>query len=103
VAAAVLLPAGLVRFRAEGRLLALADDDDAIGGDAELDEIRLDRGGAALAEREVVLRGAALVASPSMLMRVLPSAGQVAFAVNATLSSSLIDGRMVGVGERRSS
>ena len=62
VAAAVLLPAGLVALGAEGRLLALADHLDAIGGDAQAHQVALHRIGAAFTEAQVVLRRAALVA-----------------------------------------
>ena len=43
------------------RFLALADDLNAIGGDAEVDQVVADGGGAALAEGEVVFGGAARV------------------------------------------
>src|SRR6266478_1201505 len=62
VAAAVLLPAGFVALGAEGLFFAEADGAEAIGGDAQGDEILLDGAGAAIAEREVVFGGAALVA-----------------------------------------
>ena len=62
VAAAVLLPAGLVALGAEGRLLALADHLDAIGGDAQAHQVALHGVGAAFTEAQVVLRRAALVA-----------------------------------------
>ena len=64
VTAAILLPAGLVRLGAERRFLALGDDGDAIGGDTEADQVGLDGVGAAIAERQVVFGGAALVAVP---------------------------------------
>src|SRR6267378_168745 len=62
VAAAILLPARFVVLVAEGLFLAEADGADAIGGDAQGNEILLDGAGAAIAEREVVFGGAALVA-----------------------------------------
>src|SRR6266852_1058304 len=62
VAAAILLPAGFVALGAEGLFFAEADGAEAIGGDAQGDEILLDGAGAAIAEREVVFGGAALVA-----------------------------------------
>src|SRR5258706_1535793 len=62
VAAAILLPAGFVALVAEGLFFAEADGADAIGGEAQGDEILLDGAGAAIAEREVVLGGTALVA-----------------------------------------
>src|SRR6266849_9346391 len=62
VAAAILLPAGFVALGAEGLFFAEADGAEAIGGDAQRDEILLDGAGAAIAEREVVFGGAALVA-----------------------------------------
>src|SRR5712692_7763206 len=62
VAATILLPAGFVALRAEGLFLAETDGADAVGGDAQGDEILLDRTGATIAEREVVFGGTALVA-----------------------------------------
>src|SRR6187200_666322 len=56
--APVLLPAALILLGTEGRLLALADDLNAIGGDAEADQIVAHGGGAAIAEGEVVLGAA---------------------------------------------
>src|SRR3712207_7527828 len=49
-------------FRSEGEFLAVADDADALGGDAEGHEVALRGGRAPLAERQIVLRGPALVA-----------------------------------------
>ncbi len=49
---------------AERRFLALADDRDPIGGDAEADQVVTDRVAAAVAEGEVVFAGASLVAVP---------------------------------------
>src|SRR5260370_38671466 len=62
VAAAILLPARFVVLVAEGLFLAEADGADAIGGDAQGNEILLDGAGAAIAERGVVFGGPALVA-----------------------------------------
>src|SRR5260370_41498273 len=62
VAAAILLPARFVVLVAEGLFLAEADGADAIGGDAQGNEILLDGAGAAIAEREVVFGGPGLVA-----------------------------------------
>src|ERR1700732_1222683 len=62
VAAAILLPAGFVALRAEGLFLAEANGADAIAGDPQGDEILLNGACAAIAEREVVFGGAALVA-----------------------------------------
>src|SRR5229473_1720798 len=62
VAAAVLLPAGLVALRAERFFLAEADGGHAVGRAAQRDEVLLHGAGAAIAERQVVFRGAALVA-----------------------------------------
>src|SRR3989442_895660 len=62
VRAAVLGPARLVRLRALRLFLAVGDDRDAAGLDAVSDEVVLGGLRAALAEREVVLHGAALVA-----------------------------------------
>ena len=84
VAAAVLLPAGFVRLGAERRFLALADDRDAIGGDAKAHQVVLDGVGAALAKAEVVFGGAALVA--------------VAFDADARAGPAL---QLVGVGRQR--
>src|SRR5438067_1920816 len=60
----VLLPAGFILVGAHRRFLALADDLNAVAADAEVDEVVADGGGAALAEGEVVLGGAARVAVP---------------------------------------
>ena len=49
VASAVLLPAGFVALGAEGLFFAEADGADAVGGDAQGDEILLDGAGAAIA------------------------------------------------------
>ena len=62
MAAAVLLPAGLVALHAERLLFAVADGGDAVGGNAEGDEVLLGGVGATIAESEVVFGGAALVA-----------------------------------------
>src|SRR6267154_1315460 len=62
VAAAVLLPAGFGALGAEGLFFAEAYGADAIGGDAQGDEILLYCAGAAIAKSEVVFGGAALVA-----------------------------------------
>src|SRR5437763_639937 len=61
MAAAVLLPAGLVALHAEGLLLAEADGAEAVGGNAQRNHELLDGGGAAIAEAQVVFRGATLV------------------------------------------
>src|SRR5687768_14495782 len=57
----VLLPAALALFGAERRFLALADDRDPVRGDTEAHQIIAHRARAALAERQVVLGGAARV------------------------------------------
>src|SRR5437879_1905001 len=62
MAAAVLLPAGLAVVVAELLFLAEADGAQAIGGNAQRDEILLDGAGAAVAEREGVFSRGALVA-----------------------------------------
>src|SRR5258708_36243455 len=62
MAAAVLLPASLGALHAEGLLLAEADGAEAVGGNAKRDEILLDGARAAVAQTQVVFRGAALVA-----------------------------------------
>src|SRR5258706_14631226 len=62
VATTVLLPAGFVALRAEGLFLAVADGADWIGADAQRHHVLFDGGGTAIAEREIVFGGAALVA-----------------------------------------
>src|ERR1700674_399075 len=62
MAATVLLPAVLVVLGAEGLLLAEADGAEAIGRNAQRNEILLHGGGAAIARSQVVFRGATLVA-----------------------------------------
>src|SRR6266852_2749412 len=62
MAAAVLLPASLVALRAERLLLAKAHGAEAVGGNAQRNDVLLNGGGAAIAEAQVVFRGAALVA-----------------------------------------
>src|SRR5713226_3442814 len=62
MAAAVLLPAGFVALHAEGLLLAEADRAQAVGRNAQRNDVLLDGVGAATAETQVVFRGAALVA-----------------------------------------
>ena len=54
-------PAGFVLLGADRRFFALADHQHPVGCDAEADEIVLDGVAAALAERQVVLVGAARV------------------------------------------
>src|SRR6267143_2574939 len=60
--ATVLLPAGLVALVAEGLLLAEADGAEAIGRNAQRNDILLHGSGAAIAQGQVVFRGATLVA-----------------------------------------
>ena len=60
--ATVLLPASLGALHEERLLLAVADGAHAVPGDAQGDEVLLDGGGTAIAETQVVFRGAALVA-----------------------------------------
>src|SRR5437660_9296889 len=62
MAAPVLLPALLVGFGAERLLLAITDGIDATAVDAALSQSLFDSGGAFIAERQIVFRGAALVA-----------------------------------------
>src|ERR1700681_2057853 len=62
VTAPVLLPAGFVFLGAEGLLLALADDGDAGGGHAEVDQVLLHGLRSPGAQRQVVLGAAARVA-----------------------------------------
>jgi hypothetical protein len=57
--ATILLPAALVLVAAERRFLALADDLDPRGGNAEIDEVVAHGAGAAFAQRQVVLGGPA--------------------------------------------
>src|SRR5580700_2120813 len=60
--AAVLLPASFVRFGTLRALLAVADGLEVIGGDAQLDQKILGGSSATIAQREIVLGGAALIA-----------------------------------------
>src|SRR5467141_282146 len=62
MAATVLLPAGLAALVAEGLLLAEADGAEAVGRNAQRNEVLLHGGGAAIAKGQVVFRGATLVA-----------------------------------------
>src|SRR6266446_5839253 len=62
MAAAILLPAGFVVLHAEGLLLAEADGAEAVGRNAQRNEILLDRVGAAVAETEIVFGGTTFVA-----------------------------------------
>src|ERR1700751_5410849 len=62
MATPVLLPTGLVGFRAERLLLAVADRLDVAGADATLRQRALDGARAAVAQCQVILRGSALVA-----------------------------------------
>ena len=57
-----MLSSRWVALCAEWLFFAEADGAEAIGGDAQGDQILLDGAGAAIAEREVVFGGAALVA-----------------------------------------
>ena len=63
VADAVALPAFLVALGAKLLFLAEAGGVEAIGGNAELNEVILDGRGAAIAENNVVFGGAAFVAA----------------------------------------
>src|SRR5260370_5117638 len=62
MAAAVLLPASLVALHAEGLLFAEADGAEAIGGNAQRNEVLLHGASATVAQAKVIFRGAALVA-----------------------------------------
>src|SRR2546429_3658452 len=62
MAAAVLLPAGLVALHAEGLLFAETDGAEAAGRNAQRNEVLLDGGGAAIAEAQVVFRRTTFVA-----------------------------------------
>src|SRR5208283_3628176 len=62
MAAAVLLVTGFVGRGAEGLFLAVADGGEAVGRNAQADEILFDGGSAAITESEVVFGGAAFVA-----------------------------------------
>src|SRR2546423_10301413 len=64
MSATVLLPAGLCRLGTERLLLTFADDDQAVGRDAEALQIILHSVRAARAEAEVVLGAATRVAVP---------------------------------------
>src|SRR5205085_2957064 len=70
--AAILRPRRLVVSRIEGTLFAVADGADAAAVDAEGHEVLLGRVGALVAEGQVVLLGAALVAVPFDQQTVLP-------------------------------
>src|SRR2546423_4480608 len=61
MAPAVLLPAALVVLAAELLFLAEADGVQSVGGNAQRDEVLLDGARAAIAKREVVFGGTALV------------------------------------------
>src|SRR6266851_1345506 len=87
VAAAVLLPAGFVVLVAEGLFLAETDRGQPVGGNAQRNEVLLHGAGAAIAERQVVFRGAALVA--------------VAFNGHAKLR--IVAQKLGGLGERLAS
>src|SRR5690606_20032876 len=71
VGAAVLRPRLLGVARVERELLPVADRADAVRRDAERDEVVARRDGAPFAKRQIVLRGAPLVAVP--LDRDLPA------------------------------
>ena len=62
VAAAILLVARFGGFIAEGLFFAVADGAEAVGGDAQGDEILFHGGGATISQAEVVFGGAALIA-----------------------------------------
>src|SRR5260370_8483948 len=62
MAAAVLLPAGFVARGAERLLLAEADGADAVGRHAQRNNVLLHSVGSAIAEAQVVFRGAAFIA-----------------------------------------
>src|ERR1700694_2748313 len=62
--APILLPAAFVALRAERLFLAETDRSQAVGGDAQGNEILFNGAGPAIAQRQVVFRGAALVAMP---------------------------------------
>src|SRR6476660_10083732 len=59
---AVLRPGALVVAGIEGELLAVAHRLDAVGGDAERQQVRACRAGPSLAQRQIVFRRAPLVA-----------------------------------------
>src|SRR5436190_18086622 len=61
---AILRVRRLVVSRIEGELLPVTDDAQTVAGDTERDEIRARRRGAALAQRQIVLGGPALIAVP---------------------------------------
>src|SRR5437867_13148841 len=62
MAATILLPAGFGALHAERLLLAEADGAEAVGRDAQREEILLDGTGAAIAEAEVVFGRTTLIA-----------------------------------------
>src|SRR5579863_6473110 len=64
MSAAIALVAGLVGVGANRAILAVTDGPDLVGRYAELDQEILGGGGAAVAEAEIVLSRAALIAVP---------------------------------------
>src|SRR5436190_2199117 len=62
MAATILLPAGFGALHAERLLLAEADGAEAVGRDAQRDEILLDGTGAAITEAEVIFGRPTLIA-----------------------------------------
>src|SRR5947199_8643501 len=62
MAATILLPAGFGALHAERLLLAEADGAEAVGRDAQRDEILLDGTGAAITEAEVIFGRTTLIA-----------------------------------------
>src|SRR5579859_1468550 len=107
MAVAVLLPARLVFFRADGLFLAIADGVDAVGRNAELHEIILDGSGAAIAEEQVVLCRTAAVAVAldveldlRVLAKVFGGMGQAVALVGADVSLVEIKVDGVDVGEK---
>src|SRR6266849_2979845 len=62
MAAAVLLPAGLAVLHAEGLFFAEANGGDAVGGNAQRNDVLLDGACAAITEAQVVFGGTTLVA-----------------------------------------
>src|SRR5216683_1314771 len=61
MAATVLLPAAFLALRAERLFLAVADGAQPVCGNSERDDVLLHGAGAAIAEAQIVFRGAALV------------------------------------------
>src|ERR1700687_2170435 len=97
MAATILLPAGLVALVAEGLLFAEANDGEAVGRNAQRNEVLLDGAGAAIAKAQVVFRGATLVAvafdgcsNRWVLLQEVRSRGECAASVGANVGLVIV-------------